>query len=165
MPFVLRTDYNGFFGKDVDWFNTNVMAKKATKWLPEGPAYEVGGVIAANADGDGKDECTKKSFHFHTTIAAHVSGVHTCGIEADDGAMLYTAGKEIVNNDGGHAPRWRKGSVFLQEGQKQALDMYYGNDQYTRDPDGEVGGPADERADGELAADHGVGALAPGWGG
>lgn len=44
---------------------------------------------------------------------------------SDDGAVLYIDGKEVVNNDGGHSPRLKKGIIGLKKGYHKIEMLYF----------------------------------------
>lgn len=124
VPTVKREDFDGYHWENLNFFKT---AKVETKWLPSGYAHETGGVIGANTRDGGPEVCQHKSFIFSTPIAARVTGVHTFWVQSDDGAFLFVGDKKVVDNGGGHAPRWRRGTVHLKAGERTTLKLYYGN--------------------------------------
>jgi hexosaminidase len=59
-------------------------------------------------------------------------GIYTFYLTSDDGSVLKIAGREVVNNDGMHAPRERNGQVALEKGLHGiALDFIEGGGGYT----------------------------------
>ncbi|HLZ88425.1 MAG TPA: family 20 glycosylhydrolase [Puia sp.] len=59
-------------------------------------------------------------------------GVYSFYLTCDDGGILTIAGREVVNNDGNHAPLEKDGQVALKRGpQKIALDFIEGGGGYT----------------------------------
>ncbi|NRA63343.1 MAG: hypothetical protein HRU19_02600 [Pseudobacteriovorax sp.] len=51
-------------------------------------------------------------------------------LNSDDGAILYIDGMEVIDNDGLHAPRARKGSMFLTQGFHDVRIDYYQGPRY-----------------------------------
>lgn len=59
-------------------------------------------------------------------------GVYSFYLTCDDGGVLNIAGREVVNNDGNHAPVEKNGQVALKKGlQKLVLDFIEGGGGYT----------------------------------
>ncbi|SHL36730.1 hexosaminidase [Chitinophaga jiangningensis] len=49
-------------------------------------------------------------------IEVPATGIYSFYLTADDGAVLYIGGEEVVNNDGWHAPVQKSGQVALEKG-------------------------------------------------
>jgi ADP-ribosylglycohydrolase len=58
-------------------------------------------------------------------IKINTDGKYTFYITSDDGSILWIDGREIVNNDGGHAPQEKQGSVELKKGMHEIHLNYY----------------------------------------
>jgi len=59
-------------------------------------------------------------------------GIYSFFLTCDDGGVLNIAGREVVNNDGNHAPIEKNGQVALKKGlQRLALDFIEGGGGYT----------------------------------
>ena len=130
-PAIRRCDYTGSNINNFDWFKEHPDGNSDT-FLPSSCAYELGGVIGANADGDGVSQYTDRTSTFSATIRPRVTGQHTFWVEADDGALLYLVypnGGEwlVVDNGGAHAPQWRHGSVFLTSVYEYGLRVFWAN--------------------------------------
>jgi len=60
------------------------------------------------------------------------NGIYSFYLTCDDGGTLKIADREVVNNDGMHAPKEKNGQVALKKGfQKFALDFVEGGGGYT----------------------------------
>ncbi len=56
------------------------------------------------------------SYRFEGYIKAPSDGLYTFRLEANDGAILYIDGEELINNDGGHQAQAITGKVGLKQG-------------------------------------------------
>lgn len=65
-------------------------------------------------------------------IDVPADGVYSFYLTCDDGGILTIAGREVINNDGNHAPLEKTGQVALKKGlQKFNLDFIEGGGGYT----------------------------------
>jgi hexosaminidase len=72
------------------------------------------------------------SLQYDGYINVPAEGIYTFYLTSDDASVLKIAGKEVVNNDGMHAPKERNGQVALERGlHKFALDFIEGGGGYT----------------------------------
>lgn len=62
---------------------------------------------------------------FEGYLQVPVTGVYTFAVEANDGAILYINGKEIVNNDGGHRAQKLDMKTGLKKGWHPLLVKYF----------------------------------------
>lgn len=154
---VRRCDYNGVNYDNFDWFEEHPDGD-STKFLPEGCAYEAGGVIGANADSSGASEYTGMTTTFFASVSPRATGVHTFWVEADDGAVVYVvyadgSKRRVVDNSGEHAARWRHGSVTLTKGNQYSLQVYWANGKHH-------GGKLRVMLDDPLTEDQAAGSIA-----
>src|SRR5690606_22734293 len=71
------------------------------------------------------------TLQFRGYINAPEDDVYTFFLTSDDGAVLRIAGREVVNNDGYHAPKEKNGQVALKKGlHKFELDFVEGGGGY-----------------------------------
>ena len=61
---------------------------------------------------------------FSGSIQINSSGNYTFYTRSDDGSKLYIDGKQVVDNDGIHAPRERSGSISLSQG-RHAIEVRF----------------------------------------
>lgn len=102
------------------------------KFIPEGCAHELGGVIGAEADATGNNRATDTTLTFTATISPRYSGVHTFWVGAKGGAFLFItdssgAKSMVVNNSGFHPFLWMQGAITLAQGERYELKVYWGN--------------------------------------
>ncbi len=62
---------------------------------------------------------------FEGYLKVPVTGIYTFAVEANDGAILYLNGKEIVNNDGGHRAQKLDMKTGLKKGWHPILVKYF----------------------------------------
>lgn len=60
-----------------------------------------------------------------STFVAPMDGVYTFFVKSDDGAIFSVDGERVVDNDGRHAPRERRGQVALAKGAHTLLLGYF----------------------------------------
>ena len=65
------------------------------------------------------------AFEYHAYIKIPADGIYQFYINSDDGAVLFIDDKEIINNDGGHSPRLKKGSIGLKKGYHKIKVLYF----------------------------------------
>ena len=72
------------------------------------------------------------SLQYRGYIDVPEKGIYTFYLTSDDASVLKIAGREVVNNDGMHAPKEKNGQVALQKGLHAfALDFIEGGGGYT----------------------------------
>lgn len=72
------------------------------------------------------------SIQYRGYIDAPEQGIYTFYLTSDDASVLKIAAREVVNNDGMHAPKEKNGQVALQKGLHAfALDFIEGGGGYT----------------------------------
>ena len=72
------------------------------------------------------------SLQYNGYINVPAAGIYTFYLTSDDASVLKIAGKEVVNNDGMHAPKEKNGQIALEKGlHKFALDFIEGGGGYT----------------------------------
>jgi len=54
-----------------------------------------------------------------------VEDTYVFSILSDDGARLYIDGKQIIDNDGRHGPRSRRGTLYLEDGVHRVRVTYF----------------------------------------
>ena len=62
---------------------------------------------------------------FTGSIQINSGGTYTFYTNSDDGSRLYIDGKQVVNNDGLHAPRERSGSISLSSGRHKIEVQFF----------------------------------------
>ena len=62
---------------------------------------------------------------FTGSIQINSGGNYTFYTNSDDGSKLYINGKQVVNNDGLHAPRERSGSISLSSGRHKIEVQFF----------------------------------------
>ena len=67
------------------------------------------------------------AYRFKTKLYVPERGVYRFYTYSDDGTLLFIAGQEIVNNDGGHSTRRREGKAALEAGFHD-VDLVYFED-------------------------------------
>lgn len=65
------------------------------------------------------------AFRFEGFIDIEETGNHGFSTNSDDGSRLFIGGTEVVDNDGNHAPRERKGEIWLEAGRHSFLATWY----------------------------------------
>ena len=77
-------------------------------------------------------EAPSFTLQFRGYVNLPETGIYTFYLTSDDASRLHVAGREVINNDGMHAPRERNGQVAVQKGlHKFALDFIEGGGGYT----------------------------------
>ncbi|GLU42719.1 PA14 domain-containing protein [Allomuricauda sp. NBRC 101325] len=67
------------------------------------------------------------SIRYTGYIQIDTQGSYTFYTNSDDGSKLYIDGTEVVNNDGGHSPQERSGSITLTTGLHDIAVLYFEN--------------------------------------
>jgi hexosaminidase len=77
-------------------------------------------------------EAPSFALQYRGYIDAPEDGIYSFYLTSDDGAVLRIAGREVVNNDGMHAPKEKNGQVALKKGlHKFEIDFVEGGGGYT----------------------------------
>ncbi|MDP4261728.1 MAG: family 20 glycosylhydrolase [Bacteroidota bacterium] len=93
---------------------------------PDGFANVPGIIVPKEA------EAPSFALQYRGYINVPEDGIYSFYLTSDDGAVLRIAGREVVNNDGMHAPREKNGQVALKKGLHSiALDFIEGGGGYT----------------------------------
>ena len=72
------------------------------------------------------------SLQFRGFIDVPATGVYTFYLTSDDASVLKIAGREVINNDGMHAPKEINGQSALEKGMHPfALDFIEGGGGFT----------------------------------
>jgi hypothetical protein len=64
-------------------------------------------------------------FIFDAFIEIPENGLYSFYLHSDDGAILYINDRLLIDNDGSHSPRLKKGSIGLQKGFHKIQVMYF----------------------------------------
>lgn len=67
--------------------------------------------------------------HFAYDFKAYIDiperGIYRFYTYSDDGSVLYIDNQVVVDNDGGHSPRWREGVIALEKGMHELQLLYF----------------------------------------
>lgn len=85
---------------------------------------------------------------YASVLVAPASGVYTFVVTSDDGAVLEVDGTLVVDNDGVHPPRARRGEIALAEG-PHTVSLAYFQGKGGAQLDVRVAGPTVPEGDGE----------------
>jgi len=110
-----------------------------TTWFKK--SFDSTSLISGNSDGrfivknisvPTEAEVPSFTLQFSGYIQVPDAGIYTFYLTSDDASRLFIADREVINNDGMHAPRERNGQVALGKGLHNfALDFIEGGGGYT----------------------------------
>lgn len=113
-------------GLFVDWYNRSFDSTVLITGNPDRSFVTTGVVVPKEA------ETASFTVRYRGYINAPSSGIYTFYLTSDDAAVLKIADREVVNNDGMHAPKEKNGQVALEKGlQPFSLDFIEGGGGYT----------------------------------
>ena len=113
-------------GLFVEWYKRSFDSTVLITGNPDRSFVTAGVVVPRDA------ETPSFTMRYRGYISAPSSGIYTFYLTSDDAAVLKIAGREVVNNDGMHAPKEKNGQVALEKGlQPFSLDFIEGGGGYT----------------------------------
>ena len=71
------------------------------------------------------DRIDHYAFRFQGFLEIPKTGIYTFHLRSDDGSRLFLDGQLVVDNDGSHSARTRKGWVALEKGMHQVVIEYF----------------------------------------
>jgi hexosaminidase len=113
-------------GLRVEWYKRSFDSTTLITGQPD-QQFIVGGVQVPK-----EAETSSFTMRYRGYINVPSSGIYTFYLTCDDAGVLKIAEREVVNNDGMHAPKEKNGQVALEKGlQSFSLDFIEGGGGYT----------------------------------
>ncbi|MET0465453.1 MAG: family 20 glycosylhydrolase [Chitinophagaceae bacterium] len=110
----------------VEWYKRSFDSTTLITGKPDREFSTAGVVVPKDA------ETASFTMRYRGYIQVPSSGIYTFYLTSDDAAVLKIADREVVNNDGMHAPKEKNGQVALKKGlQSFSLDFIEGGGGYT----------------------------------